>query len=201
MADRGTDHGWVAFNLSSHLVHYLSSKLLITISDSSGLRVYSGVVEQEAPAWLILQWADIALLGLGRCSQLTVFFEEGLFRRFLLMGVWSLQSPCRGLMNHFCASSLAAPWLILENWALHLPSLLVETFSILQDETLEGPKVTWFQCQSHMTHIKSTAIVQGSFAMRSSLWDHCLITCLLSFALPFKELANQLLGMIASFLK
>lgn len=174
--------------------------LLTKISDSSGLKLYSGV-EQEVPAWLMLQWADIALLGHGRCSQLTVFFEEGLFRRFLLMGIWSLQSPCRGLMHLYCASLLAAPLLIPENWAAHLPPLLVETFSLLQDATLEGPKVTRFQCQSHMAHIKSTAIVQGSFAMRYSLWDHCLIICLLSFALPFKELANQLSGMIASFLK
>lgn len=49
MVDRGTDHGWVASNLSPHLVHYPSSILLAKIPDSSGLRVDSGV-EQEIPA-------------------------------------------------------------------------------------------------------------------------------------------------------
>lgn len=159
--------------------------------------VCSGV-EQKVPAWWMLQWVDIALPGLGRCKQVTVFFEGGLFRRFLLMGIWSLQSPCRGLMLLSCTSLLAAPWLIFENWATYPPPLLVKTFSLLQDATLEGPKVPMSITQAH---IKSTAIVWGSFAMRVSLWDLCLIPCLLSSVLPFKELANQLLGMIARVLQ
>lgn len=198
MVDRSTNHGWGASNLSPHLVCNPSSILLSKISDFSGLMVCSGV-EQKVPAWRMLQWADIALLGLGRCSQVTVFFEGRLFSRFLLMGIWSLQSPCRGLMHLWCASLLAAPWMILENWAAHLPPFLVETLSLLQDTTLEGPKVPGFR----VNHTWPTLRVNCSriFCHESLLLGPLSDHLSLSSALPFKELANQLLGMIACLLQ
>ena len=149
-----------------------------------------GGVEQEVPAWLMLQWADTALPGMftGDCP---LWGGEGqrVFTIEYLEGTGPL------------SSTFTAPWSIPTNWAVHLSPLLGETISLLQEASLESPKVTPLQGQSHMAYIKSTGIVQGSFVLTASLWDHCLITCLLSFALPLTEMGSEFSGMINSLLK
>lgn len=188
MVDRGMDHGWLLISFPT-----LFLKLFFHFSnqDFSLMRIEGvGSVEQGSSGLTCCRELPFTP-GLEKCSQWLSSLWR--FSESFNYGYLASTGPLKRA-NAYFASLLADPGSIPRNWAVHLQPLWGETFSLLQEALLEMPKVTPCQCLSHMAHIWSTGIVQGSFALgspsRTTVW---FLLCNYFFALPFKEPASRFL--------